>query len=258
MKYAKYIIVTVVLLVALFGCGRKVIVEAGDDRPVTITRDGKLFYESQRISEDDLVLLVENRLEQDRQSSESSQYNIIMIQPDGETPYAEVRRISFVVINAGGRAGSPLSPLRKSSAQTQYADTWWNEYIKREDKPIPSDALFKQIQQQQLRLKSSGVILLDGKEIAEEELISLARQRAYLTLVDSDSQRAFDIITFSMVVDGDTPYRLVEHIQDILALNHCFVGITVAKDEKEEQAELDIGQGSSEAAPIVAPDEPSM
>jgi len=233
MKYVTHVLVTAAFLGILSGCGRKVTVEARDHRPVRITRDGRLTFESEPMTEADLVALVADRLERDRQSGVPSQYSLVLIQPDGDTPYAKVRSVGDIIAEAGGCVGHPLSPRQQSSEVTPHVAIW-NEYRQREDRPIPSDSLFKELEQQRLRLKSSGALFLDGQEITEEQLISLARKRVYLRMADGEPERHFDSTMFTMVVDADTPYRHVERVEAVLSLNHCLVGVSVAKEEKGE------------------------
>jgi len=107
-------VLMLLLLTVLTGCGRheqtKVIVDIMDERPVVITKDGQLLFESKAMSRDELVVMVKERVEKDRQSTVSSQYSTILIEPDSETPNGTVQDIKKLIRDSGGTPGQRVKP----------------------------------------------------------------------------------------------------------------------------------------------------
>jgi hypothetical protein len=93
----------------LFGCGQqeqpRVIVDVMDRRPVIITKDGQLLFESKPMTRDELVKMVKERVEKDRLSQVPSQHSTILLEPDPETPYKKFREIEDLIMENDGRPG---------------------------------------------------------------------------------------------------------------------------------------------------------
>jgi biopolymer transport protein ExbD len=202
-----------------------------DERPVHIAVDGRLFFESQPINESELVALVHERRQRKAPRGRRAMYGVVLLVPDDDTPYGTVRAVGDLIREAGGAAGFPLSPKRRTCDTVTHTDIW-NEQIQRPDRPVPSDELFEQLGRHRLRLKSSGTLLLNGQVVTEQELIALAHERVYLSLTTDadDVQRMQSVTCFHMVVETNTPYCYVQNVEDVLALNQCRVGISLARD----------------------------
>ena len=107
-------VLIILLLTVLIGCGRKeqpkVIVDAMDERPLVITKDGQLMFDSKPMTENELVTMVKERVEKGMLSKVRSQYGTIIVEPDPETPYGNVRKIEELIMKHGGTPASRFNP----------------------------------------------------------------------------------------------------------------------------------------------------
>jgi hypothetical protein len=99
-----------VLPAVIVGCGRqdrgKVVVEAYEPRPIVITKNGELLFESNPLTESNLIAMVKERVEKDMRSQIPSQYATIIVEPDPETPYGKVREVKELIMKHGGTSAS--------------------------------------------------------------------------------------------------------------------------------------------------------
>ena len=108
------------------GCRReeqpRFTVDAMDERPVVIAKDGGMTFDGAPLSVDGLAKMVEERVEKDRTSKVPSQYATILLAPDPETPDGKVEAIQDLIREYGGYPGRRLKGKDAQPATAPYSE----------------------------------------------------------------------------------------------------------------------------------------
>lgn len=81
-------------------------VDSRDHRPLVITKEGQLFFESKAITDAELAAMVKDRVAKSYSTTGTVDLTVIMIQPDDQTPYGRVREIQDLIMKNGAHPGT--------------------------------------------------------------------------------------------------------------------------------------------------------